>query len=301
MANQAASINAAVPMVGTRPRRSPMVLIGRFGLHGVAILLGFFLMLPFFWALSSSLKQVHEVRQIPPVWFPAVLQWHNYVDVWNVRLFPSWVWNTVFLTVVATTGVVFASSLGGYSFARFRFPGKRILFSMTVGTLMLPSYVLLIPNFMLFWQLGWLNTYLPLIVPFWFGGFSGFYIFLFRQFFMTIPLDLDEAARLDGASYPRILWSILLPLSGPAFATAFIIEGIRQWNSFLFPLIILNRPENYPLSVGLRYFVVSPADGQPKDHLLMAAAVIMTLPVLLIFFIGQRYFVRGVAMTGIKG
>ena len=168
-----------------------------------------------------------------------------------------------------------------------------------MGTMLLPQYVLLIPNFMLFWQLGWLNTYLPLTVPFWFG--TAFFIFLFRQFFLTIPLDLDEAARIDGASYPRIFWSIVLPLSGPVYATAFIIEGIAQWNSFLRPLIILNRPEAYPLSVGLRYFVVSPNDGQPKDHLLMAAAVMMTIPVILIFFIGQRYFVRGVAMTGHQG
>jgi ABC-type glycerol-3-phosphate transport system permease component len=166
--------------------------------------------------------------------------------------------------------------------------------------------VVLIPNYMLFWQLGWLNTYLPLTVPYWFGSAFSFYstaffIFLFRQFFMTIPLDLDEAARIDGASSPRIFWSIILPLSGPVYATAAIIQGIAQWNLFLPPLIILNRPETYPLSVGLRYFVVNPSDGLPKDHLLMAAAVIMTLPVILLFFVGQRYFVRGVVMSGIKG
>ena len=176
--------------------------------------------------------------------------------------------------------------------------GKKRLFTITLATLMLPAYVLLIPNFMLFWKLGWLNTYLPLTVPFWFG--QAFFIFLFRQFFMTIPIELDEAARIDGATYPRIFWSIMLPLSGPVFATAAIIEGINQWNSFLRPLIILNQPENYPLSVGLRYFWVT-GDSLPKDHLLMAASVIMTLPVILIFFIGQRSFVRGVVMSGIKG
>ncbi len=264
-------------------------------------------MLPFYWAVSSSLKQITEVRQIPPIWWPSVAQWHNYADVWRVRFFPSWVWNSVFLTVIATTGTVVSSSLAGYAFARFRFPAKNLLFSVTLATLMLPVYVVLIPNYMLFWQLGWLNTYLPLTLPFWFGTtFSsfygtGFFIFLFRQFFMTIPLELDEAARIDGASYPRIFWSIMLPLSGPAFATVAIIQGIAQWNSFLPPLIILNRPEAYPLSVGLRYFVVNPGDGLPRDHLLMAAAVIMTLPVILLFFIGQRYFVRGVVMSGIKG
>jgi multiple sugar transport system permease protein len=276
-----------------------MHMLRRTALHLLAVVLMIILMAPFYWAVASSLKHMYEVRQIPPVWWPAEPQWRNYIDVWNVRFFTNWVSNSVFLTLVATTGTVISSSLAGYAFARFRFPAKNLLFSVTMATLMLPAYVLLIPNYMLFWQLGWLNTYLPLTVPFWFG--SAFFIFLFRQFFMTIPLDLDEAARIDGASYPRILWSIMLPLSGPVYATAFIIEGINQWNSFLRPLIILNRPETYPLSVGLRYFVVNPGDQLPKDPLLMAAAVIMTVPVILIFFVGQRYFVRGVVMSGIKG
>jgi ABC-type glycerol-3-phosphate transport system permease component len=279
-------------------RRLP-TLLRRYSLHLIAILLGIVLMLPFYWAIISSLKLGTEVREIPLVWWPKVAQWNNYADVWSVRFFPVWVWNSIFLTVVATTGTVLSSSLAGYAFARFRFPGKNLLFTITLATLLLPAYVLLIPNFMLFWKLGWLNTYLPLTVPFWFG--QAFFIFLFRQFFMTIPIELDEAARIDGASYPRIFWSIIMPLSAPAFATAAIIEGINQWNSFLRPLIVLNQPETYPLSVGLRYFVVNPGDNLPKDHLLMAAAVIMTIPVILIFFIGQRAFVRGVVMSGIKG
>jgi ABC-type glycerol-3-phosphate transport system permease component len=299
MAQHVVRTDRAVARTSTDAMLPALKLLQRFSLHLIAVAIGALLMLPFYWALSSSLKMPHEVRLVPPSLFPAVPQWQNYPDVLNVRFFAGWVWNTIFLTAVASTGTVISSSLGGYAFARFRFPGKNFLFSITMATILLPQYVLLIPNFMLFWQLGWLNTYLPLTVPFWFG--SAFFIFLFRQFFMTIPLDLDEAARIDGASFPRVFWSIILPLSGPVYATAFIIDGIAQWNSFLRPLIILNKPETYPLSVGLRYFVVSPNDGQPKDHLLMAAAVMMTIPVILIFFIGQRYFVRGVAMTGIKG
>ena len=274
-------------------------VLPRSGLHIIAVLLGIILMLPFYWAAISSLKEVQEVRRIPIDWWPRVAQWHNYLDVWTVRYFGNWVFNSVFLTTVATAGTLVSSSLAGYAFARFRFPGKNLLFTLTLATLMLPGYVLLIPNYLLFWKLGWLNTYLPLTVPFFFG--SAFFIFLFRQFFMTIPLDLDEAARIDGASYPRILWSILLPLSAPVFATAAIIEGINQWNSFLRPLIILNKPETFPLSVGLRYFVVNPGDNLPKDHLLMAASIMMTLPVIILFFVGQRSFVRGVVMSGIKG
>jgi ABC-type glycerol-3-phosphate transport system permease component len=271
----------------------------RAGFHLIAILLGVVLMLPFYWAVIGSLKQVQELRQIPLVWWPAVPQWWNYADVWSVRFFGNWVWNSVMLTVIATAGTVVSCSLAGYAFARLRFPGRNVLFTLTLATLLLPAYVLLIPNFMLFWQLGWLNTYLPLTVPYWFG--SAFFIFLFRQFFMTIPIELDEAARIDGASYPRIMWSIMIPLSGPVFATAAIIEGINQWNSFLRPLIVLNDPQMFPLSVGIRYFVVNPGDSLPKDHLLMAASVMMTLPVILLFFIGQRHFVRGVVMSGIKG
>src|SRR3977135_35956 len=239
------------------------------------------------------------VRQIPLIWWPKILQWVNYSDVWNLQSFPERVWNSVLLTVIATTGTVVSSSLAGFAFARFQFPGRNLLFTLTLATLMLPAYVLLIPNYMLFWKLGWLNTYLPLTVPFWFG--SAFFIFLFRQFFMTVPLELDDAARIAGASYPRNFSSIMLPLSGPVLVAPAIIEGIQQWNSFLRPLIILNLPENYPLSVGLRYFVVNPGDNLPKDHLLMAASVIMTIPIIILFFVGQRSFVRGVVMTGIKG
>src|SRR5439155_22326744 len=141
--------------------------------------------------------------------------------------------NSLFLTVVATTGTVISTSMAGYAFARFRFPAKDVLFSLTMGTIMLPIYVLLIPNFLLFWKIGWLNTYLPLTVPFGFGGFyGGFYIFLFRQFFLVIPLELDEAPRIAGATYPRVFWRVVLPLSGPVSASGVIIDGLRQWISF---------------------------------------------------------------------
>ena len=260
------------------------------------VIIGFITYLPFALMIIISFKTRAQFA-VQPIWPTFPLHFENYTFAFKQVLRP--VINTT-VVCVGTIGVtLFVASLAAYAFARFRFPGKDVLFSITMATLMLPAYVLLIPNFMLFWRLGWLNTYLPLTVPFWFG--SAFFIFLFRQFFMTIPIELDEAARIDGASYPRILWSIMLPLSGPVYATAAIIEGIAQWNSFLRPLIILNRPENYPLSVGLRYFVVNPGDQMPKDHLLMAAAIMMTLPVILIFFVGQRYFVRGVVMSGIKG
>jgi ABC-type glycerol-3-phosphate transport system permease component len=302
MAQQIARLHrVVVPSVtpNARVRSAARRLLGRFGLHLLAIVIGAALMLPLFWALSSSLKQAHEVRQFPPLWFPSELQWQNYPAVWGSRLFAIWAWNSTFLTVVGTVGTVASSALGGYAFARFRFPGKHVLFSLTMATMLLPGYVLLIPNYLLYWKLGWLNTYLPLTVPHFFG--SAFFIFLFRQFFLTIPLELDEAARIDGASYLRIFWSIVLPLSGPVFATATIIESIRGWNSFLWPLIILNEQASFPLAVGLRYLRTNVEEAGPKDHLLMAGAIMMAVPVIVIFFVGQRYFVRGIAMTGIKG
>ncbi len=300
MAEQVARAPGAVTSTSQNTAYKTRRLIGRGTLHLIAIVLAIVLMLPFYWAIVSSLKQVQEVRQIPPVWWPSVPQWHNYADVWRVPLFTNWVLNSIILTLFATAGQVISASLAGYSFARFRFPGKTLLFSVTLATLMLPGYITLIPNYMLFWKLGWLNTYWPLILPFWAGG-GAFFIFLFRQFFMTIPLELDEAARIDGAGYPRIWWSIMLPLSGPVYTTAAIIAGIAQWNSFLLPLTYLTKPELYPIGVGLRYFQVTPGEGLPKDHLLMAASVMMTVPIIIIFFLGQRYFVRGVVMSGIKG
>ncbi|MER3404999.1 MAG: sugar ABC transporter ATP-binding protein [Chloroflexota bacterium] len=274
--------------------------LGRLALHLLAIALAVFLMLPYYWAVISSLKPAHEVRLLPPQWWPSTIRWQNYIEVWQTTLFGQWVVNTVFVSVVATTGTVLSAALAGYAFARFRFPFRNLFFMVTLSTMMLPHEVTLIPTYLLYYKLGWLNTYLPLTVPFWLGG-GAFFIFLFRQFFMTIPLDLDEAAKLDGASYFRILWSIILPLSLPAVATAAIISFINHWNSFILPLIILNDPPKFLLSIGLRYFQILPTEGEPKDHLLLAASVLMTIPVIVLFFLGQRYFVRGVVLSGIKG
>jgi multiple sugar transport system permease protein len=276
-------------------------LTGRGILHAVAVIVGVLLMIPYAWAAISSLKPASEVRRIPPQFFPTEWMFTNYSDVWMTRLFPFWVQNTIVITVLATIGTVATAALAGYAFARFRFPFKGPMFAVTLSTMLLPDAVTLIPRFLLFFQLGWLDTFLPLIVPFWLGG-SAFFIFLFRQFFMTIPIDLDEAAKIDGASYLDVLLKIILPLSLPVLATVGIIAFIAHYDSFIFPLIILNDPTKFTLSIGLRYFNISPsADAIPTDHLLLAMSIMMTLPIIIIFFFGQRYFVRGVVMSGIKG
>jgi multiple sugar transport system permease protein len=214
-----------------------------------------------------------------------------------------WTTNTLIVALISTFGAVLSSAIVGYSFARFRFPGRDILFILTLSTMMLPVEVTLIPLYLLFAKIRWLDSFKPLIVPSFFGG-GAFLIFLMRQFIMTIPKDLDEAARIDGAGYLRIFWQIIAPLSIPALATAAILTFMGNWNEFLQPFIFLNDKNKYTLAIGIKYFqeVASNVDSmEHRQHLLMAASVMMTAPIILLFFLAQRYFVRGIVMSGIKG
>lgn len=275
-------------------------LVGRALVHLLLAVGAVLLMVPFYWAVTSSLKTGEEVRLLPPQWLPSTPHWENYAQVMGSTLFGRWLRNTVFITVVAVAGTVVTSAAAGYAFARLRFRGRNLLFVLTLGTLMLPAEVTLISTYLLYYRIGWLNTYLPLTVPSWLGG-GAFFIFLFRQFFLTIPRELDDAAKIDGASYPGIFFHILLPLSLPVIATAAIISFIQHWNSFILPLIILNDRTKYTLAIGLRFFATTPVDAKAQDHLLLAMSVLMTLPIIVLFFAFQRYFVRGVVMSGIKG
>jgi ABC-type glycerol-3-phosphate transport system permease component len=196
-------------------------------------------------------------------------------------------------------GQVFSAALVAFGFARIKFPGKTPLFIILISTMMIPFQVTMIPTFLLFASLGWINTYLPLIVPAFFGG-GAFFIFLLRQFFMTIPRDLDEAAIIDGCGSFGIFWRIMLPLSKPALTTVAVFSFIAHWNDFLGPLIYLNSPKMYTLAVGLSFFQ-SRFTGGTNFSLLMAASLIVLLPVLLVFFFSQRFFIEGITLTGIKG
>lgn len=278
-------------------------MAGRALLYVIAIAASILFMIPFVWTIFSSLKTPSELYMFPPKWLPATPRFSNYAEVFDVAPYARWLWNSVFVAVVGTLGSVLSAALVGYSFARFRYPGRDLIFLLTLSTLMLPVEVTLIPLYLLFNKIGWLDTYLPLIVPGYFGG-GAFLIFLMRQFFMTIPMDLDEAARIDGAGYLRIFWRIILPLSVPALATAAIITFIADWNSFLFPYIILNTKEKFTIGIGIKYFqtIASNIDSmEPRENLLMAASIMMTTPIILLFFTAQRYFVKGIVMSGIKG
>jgi ABC-type glycerol-3-phosphate transport system permease component len=263
-------------------------------------------MLPFFWTVVSSGKDINELYRYPPTFWPESPQFvANYVEAWTVVPFGRWFLNTVLVTTLSLLGTVLSSAIVAYGFARFRVPGRDIFFFITLATIMLPVEVTLIPTYLLFKEFGWIDTYYPLIVPSWFGG-GAFNIFLMRQFLLGIPLDLDEAAKIDGASSWRILWQILLPLCKPALATVATLGFIANWNNFLGPLIFLNTEAKYTLAVGLRYFQSAVAGGsavvsRPQDHILMAAALMVALPCLILFFVGQKYFVQGIVTTGIKG
>jgi multiple sugar transport system permease protein len=217
--------------------------------------------------------------------------------------FANFVLNSIIVVALSTTGAVLSALVVAYSFARFRWRGRDAIFAITLATIMLPAEVTLIPQYLLFKYVGWLNTFRPLWVPAWFGG-GAFNIFLMRQFIMTLPREFDEAATIDGANPIRILTTVLAPLMTPVLATIAVLSLIWGWNDFMGPLIYLTTPKKFTLALGMRYFQVSSSGqswGMPTDHYLMAACVMATTPILIVFFSAQRYFVRGIVMSGIKG
>jgi ABC-type glycerol-3-phosphate transport system permease component len=295
-----ARLPAAPAMSRSRPARAPR-WAGRAVLYLLAIATSALFMLPFMWTVLSSLKASNELYTYPPTWLPSAPVWRNYPRVFEHVPYATWLGNTVLVASLATLGAVLSSSLVAYSFARFRYPGRNALFLLTLSTMMLPVEVTIIPLYIMFAAVGWLDDFKPLIVPSFFGG-SAFLIFLMRQFFMTIPLDLDEAARIDGAGPLTVFRAIMLPLSMPAVAAATVMTLISHWESFVEPLIFLNSKANLTLAVGLRYFSTqSDPSGEPMENLLMAATVMMAAPIVALFFLAQRFFIRGIVMSGIKG
>lgn len=264
----------------------------------VVILLGSVIFAaPFLWMVSTSLKPLETVYATPPVWIPNPPLWKNYLEA--TTTFPFWRFglNTLLIASTATAGKLLSGSLAGYAFARLRWPGRDIVFLAVLATIMLPSMVTLVPTYMLFNKLGWMNTYLPLIVPFWFIS-TPYSIFLIRQYYMTIPTELSEAARIDGASEFRIYWQIILPLSVPVFVALGVLSFVRHWNELLEPLIYLTRQDMLTIAIGLLRFR---AEVGTYYHLLMAASILSLIPILILFFLAQRYFVEGITLTGIKG
>ena len=257
-------------------------------------------LLPFYWMVISSLKApgAAGIYRIPPTLFAWPLHVENYPAALGALPFARYLANTLVVTLLCIAGQVVSASLVGYGFARLRFRGRNALFVLLLSTMMLPGQVTMIPLFLMFRALGWIDTFAPLVVPSFFGG-SAFFVFLFRQFFLTIPRELEEAARIDGCSHFEIWWRIFMPLSKPVIVTTVLFTFMSAWNDFLGPLIYLNSPENRTLAVGLLAF--KDQYDRIEAHLLLAVSTLMMLPCLVLFFVGQKYFVKSVATTGMKG
>jgi ABC-type glycerol-3-phosphate transport system permease component len=255
------------------------------------------MLMPFLWLVSSSLKLEQRVFEFPPSWLPDPVRWANYYDALTYKPFHLYFKNTLLIAVLNQIAILLTASFCAYGFARIEFPGRDFWFAVAMATIMIPYFVIMIPQFVIFSRLGWTDTILPLTVPFFFGG-GAFNIFLFRQFFRSLPSELSDAARIDGCSEFDIYWRIMLPLSGPALITVAIFTFLFSWNDYIGPLIYLTSPEKITVAVGLATFR---SVMRTQWNLLMAASTVMTLPVVLLFFILQRYFIRGVVMSGLKG
>jgi multiple sugar transport system permease protein len=276
-------------------------IASRAPLYALLIALCALFLLPLLWALTTALKTPTQVFSYPPQWVPHPARWQNFADAWSETLpFQTYFKNSLILTVLPLIGQVLSCSLVAYGFARFRFPFRNILFMVMISTLLIPPQVTLIPQFILFRNLGWIDSFKPLIVPQYFA-ISAFSIFLLRQFFMTVPRELDEAAMIDGCGYLRFFFQILLPLSKPALIAVAIIGFFANWNDFLGPLVYLNSTDKFPLALGLNFFLSTYGGGVQHMALLMAAALITMLLPLGLFLLAQRHFVEGITMTGIKG
>ncbi len=253
-------------------------------------------MMPFVWMLSTSLKASSGVFMYPPQWIPRPAVWENYRIAMGVMGFPVLLKNTVLVTTLSMVGAISTSALAAYSFARLRFPGRDIIFVIVLATMMLPGWVTLIPVYIIFRELAMINTLWPLIIPSFFGG-GAFNIFLLRQFFMTLPYELDDAAKIDGCSNFHIFSRILLPLTKPALGAIAVFQFVGHWNDFFGPLIYLHSAEKMTLAVGLYRFR---GPFSVEWNYLMAATVVVAIPPIIVYFLAQRYFIEGVVMTGMK-
>lgn len=270
--------------------------LGQVAAFAVLAFAAFLFIAPFVWMLSTSLKPVQENFEYN--WIPSEIVWRNYDDALTSAPFDTYFKNSAIVTIGSTLGAVLSSSIVAYSFARLRWPGRDLWFLLVLGTMMLPGIVTLIPQYILFAELGWVDTFRPLVVPNWLAS-DAFYVFLLRQFYRTIPMELSEAAKIDGASELRIWWQIVTPLSRPAMVAVTIFAFNGSWGDYMKPLIYLHSESNYTLQLGLTTFQQA-AGGLPRWDWMMAASLVVMLPVVIVFFLGQKYFIEGITMTGIK-
>lgn len=265
-------------------------------IYAMLIILSISFLLPFFWMISTSLKSRAQLWTAEMVWIPSPILWSNYAEAFTMLPFGRYFSNTFFIAFCNVAGQMLSCSLAGFGFARLRFPGKKILFVLLMSTMMIPDIVTLIPKFIYFSKLGWTDSFLPLVVPKFFA--TAFYTFLMRQFFMTMPYELDEAARIDGCSNWRIYWNILMPLAIPSLTAIAVFTFMASWNDYLGPMIYLQNEKHYTVSIGLSFF----RGAKHTDwQYLMAASAICMVPCLAVFAVAQKYIIGGIAMSGMKG
>ncbi len=291
--NQTASkVNTSTksPYFKSRKRKKRM---GDLVTYALLILVSIILMLPLVWMVSTSLKPMEEVVQFPPNLFPQNIQWNNYLETIQAFPFFRYAANTLVITVFVVIGTVLSNSFIAYGFAKIDFPGKRLLFSLVLSTMMIPGFVTMIPQYVLFSQIGWVGTYLPLIVPSFFG--SGFSIFLMRQFYLSIDDELIEVAKMDGANHLYIWSRLMIPLTKPALITIAIQAFNGAWNDFIGPLLYIQDEARYTLQIGLQVFQ---SQSTTQWNYLMAGATLVLLPTVLLFLFAQRYFIEGMDLTG---
>lgn len=254
-------------------------------------------LMPLFWMIRSSLMTNVEIFMVPIHWLPKKAQWENYQDVFTTLPFLKYYANSLKLVIFVVSGAVITSSLCAYGLSRVNWQGKNLVFTCIMGSMMLPAAVTIIPTFLMFRRIGLTNSLVPLIIPAWLGG-GAFYIFLLRQFFLSIPRDMDEAAYIDGANHFQIYSRIILPLTKPALVVVGMFAFMNTWNDFLGPLIYLNSDDKYTVALGLQLFIGS---YRAEWQLMMAAACLVVIPAIIVFMLGQRYLIEGITMTGVKG
>lgn len=270
--------------------------LGRLVTYGLLLALVAVFLVPLFWMITSALKANYQVLAFPPVWIPRPPRWQNFPEALTYLPFGRFALNTLIISLGVIVGNLFSATVVAYGFARLRAPGKNLLFIVLLATMMLPYPVTMVPIYVEFNALGWVNTFLPLIVPSFFG--VPFYIFLLRQFFLGIPTELEDAARIDGANTAQIIWHVVVPVSKPALAAVAIFSFQATWNDFLPPLIYLHEQSKYTISLGLNFYR---STYTVNWAYLMAASLVTMLPVVILFFLAQRLFIQGITLTGVKG
>ena len=291
-----ASVPSVQPQREAKKSRSIGVVFRKSVLpHLLLGIVGILFLLPFYWLMLTSVKTADDIFAIPTVWFPTKFEWSNYAGAVQTIPFLRYTMNTVFLCILAVIGQLFSAPLVAYGLSRLRFKGRNFIFLVMMATMILPAQATMVPVYVMFNKFNMVDSYWPIILPNLFG--IPFYIFLLRQFFMSIPYEISESAKIDGASEFRMYWQIIIPLARPALYSVALFAFLNEWRDFLGPLLYLNDPKMWTLSIGLRAFI-----GEYKVSWgpLMAASALFTVPIIVLYFFVQRRFIQGITLTGFK-